>query len=370
MPLLTWVEDDRGVQELLKRLLEHWHIPAQGAASAEEGWRLFCRHPTPLVLADVILPGRDGFWLLEQVRQEWPEVIGLVMSGSVNQEVLLRCMRMGVVRCFSKPLDTDELHQVLMREVQRVQHEREQRRHVHELQQRLQQTARQQVERTVQASETLLAALSLYDPTTASHCRRVCQYARTFGRFLRLTAPHLAALDLAARLHDVGKLGVPVQLLHHSAPLSPSEESLVAQHPVWSEQIVRPLLKHVLVLQAIRHHHERWDGKGYPDGLAGQHIPFLARILAIVDAYDAMTSVRPYRSPRSWQDACAELERQGGTQFDPELSSKFVRLVQRQPEWFMPSSPREQTQPLCELTLPRSPTARDTAALATAGERG
>ncbi|GBD36830.1 Cyclic di-GMP phosphodiesterase response regulator RpfG [bacterium HR36] len=339
MALITWVEDDTGVQELLRKLFEHWHIPAQGAADAEGAWRLFHERPTPIVLVDLILPGRGGFWFIEQIRLEWPETTCLVMSGSADKETLLRCMRLGVLRYFTKPLDIEDLHGVLEQQIQLVRERRASVRHVHDLQQRLRQSARRQAEKIAQASESLLVALSLHDPITAAHCRRVCQYARAFGRFLRLPAAHLVALDLAARFHDLGKMGIPSPLLYHPGPLEETEWSLVRQHPVWSEQIVRPLVRHSLVLQAIRHHHERWDGKGYPDGLAEGRIPLLARILALLDAYDAITSVRPYRSPRDWAAACAELESHAGTQFDPQLTQTFVRLVRRRSEWFVPEPP-------------------------------
>lgn len=339
MALVTWVEDEPGVQELLRKLFEHWHIPAQGATSAEAAWELFHNQPTPIALVDLILPGRDGFWFVEQVRLEWPETICLVMTGSADKETLLKCMRLGVLRCFLKPLDIEELRQHICQEVQRLRQERERLRQLRDLQYQARQNSRQLAERIVQAAEALLTALSLHDPATASHCRRVCRYARILGRFLRLSASQLVALDLAARLHDVGKIGIPQHLLYQPGRLGEAEWELVRQHPSWSETIVRNLVRHPLVLQTIRHHHERWDGRGYPDGLAGGRIPQLARILTLVDCYDAMTSVRPYRTPLSWPEACAELERHAGTQFDPELTPVFVRLIHRQPEWFLPEPP-------------------------------
>lgn len=372
MPWITWVEDEPGVQALLEKLFEHWHIPAQGAGSAEEGWQLFHARPTPLVLVDIILPGRDGFWLMEQIRLEWPETTCLAMTGTADKEILLRCMRLGVLRCFVKPLDMDELHRVLLEQIQLVRDRREQTRHVQDLHYRLRQSLRQQTEKIVQASEALLASLSFHDPVAAAHCRRVCRYVRTFARFLRLPAPQLVALDLAARFHDLGKMGVPSHLLYHPGPLQESDWSLVRQHPVWSEQIVRPLVKHPWVLQAIRHHHERWDGTGYPDGLAETRIPLFARILSVVDAYDAMTSVRPYRAPKSWAEACQELERHAGTQFDPQLTRMFIRLVQRRPEWFTPEPPDFSGRRAIPISEPQplpstSPAARNLTASRQAG---
>ena len=339
MAWITWVEDEPGVQELLRKLLELWHLPAQGARSAEEAWALFQRQPTPIVLVDIVLPGQDGFWFVEQVLQEWPDTVCLMMTGSLDRETLMRCMRMGVLRCFDKPLDIDDLHAVLQRQVQLLREERERLRHVRELEQQLRQRLQERTQKILHASESLLTALSLHDPIAASHCRRVCRSARLVARLLRLPAPQQLALDLAARFHDVGKMGVPADLLYRPGPLNESERRTIEQHPLWSVQIVRPVVNHPLMLAAIRHHHERWDGNGYPDGLAGQSIPLLARLLAVLDVFDAITSLRPYRMPLDWQDACAELERSAGTQLDPQLTGDFVRLVRRRPDWFLPQPP-------------------------------
>lgn len=339
MVWITWVDDEPGVQDLLRKLFELWHIPAQGARSAEEAWAIFQRQPTPLVLADNLLPRQDGFWLIERILEEWPDTVCLMMTGSADRDTLIRCMRTGVLHCFVKPLDIEEMHRVLQRQLQWIRHERERLRHVRDLEQRLRQQLRQQTHRIVSASEALLTALSLHDPVAASHCRRVCHYARIVARFLRLPAPQQLALELAARFHDLGKIGVPADVLYRPGPLEASDRRTIEQHPLWSAQIVRPVVNHPLVLSAIRHHHERWDGKGYPDGLAGKAIPFLARILAVLDVFDAITSLRPYRTSLDWPAARAELQRCAGSQLDPKLTADFVRLVQRRPDWFRQESP-------------------------------
>ena len=128
-------------------------------------------------------------------------------------------------------------------------------------------------------------------------------------------------------LHDVGKIGVPDSILQKPGKLEAEERSIMETHPVLGEVIVRKAPQLALTLPGVRHHHERWDGGGYPDGLAGRSIPDTARILAIADTYDAMTSDRPYRKGLSAETALREIERGGGTQFDPDLSTAFVAMM-------------------------------------------
>jgi HD-GYP domain-containing protein (c-di-GMP phosphodiesterase class II) len=142
----------------------------------------------------------------------------------------------------------------------------------------------------------------------------------------------LAGLDLkgvvfGALLHDVGKIGVPEAILVKPGPLSEAEWAAMRRHPEIGEQICRPLRSSRLFAPIVRHHHERWDGRGYPDGLSGEAIPLGARIVALVDAFDAMTHDRPYRRGRSVDDALEELRRESGRQFDPDLAALFVARV-------------------------------------------
>jgi HD-GYP domain-containing protein (c-di-GMP phosphodiesterase class II) len=137
----------------------------------------------------------------------------------------------------------------------------------------------------------------------------------------------LGEVEVAARLHDVGKIGVPDAILRKRGPLDPDEWRIVRQHPEWGSQMLArvPELAGIAVL--IRYEHERWDGKGYPDGLAGEEIPLASRIVFVCDAYHAITSTRPYRQARSSEEALQELEANAGSQFDPEAVRALSRVV-------------------------------------------
>jgi HD-GYP domain-containing protein (c-di-GMP phosphodiesterase class II) len=175
--------------------------------------------------------------------------------------------------------------------------------------------------------KALLRTLSARDPYTGYHSNRVTNLALTFARSLSLSSLELAALTNAGYLHDIGKIGVSDAILLKPGPLTPAERAVIETHPLIGEKIVEPLGFTSQEKDLILLHHERWDGRGYPRGLQGNNIPFLCRVLALVDVFDALTSDRPYRQAFTVPEALAEIEAQAGYQFDPDLSYKFVNLL-------------------------------------------
>jgi diguanylate cyclase (GGDEF)-like protein/excisionase family DNA binding protein len=173
----------------------------------------------------------------------------------------------------------------------------------------------------------LSSALSAKDYYTLGHASRVAAYMALLGRELGWPAERLEVVENVAFLHDIGKIGVSDRVLLKAGPLTSEEWELIRQHPGISAEIVRPLFDEALVA-GVRHHHERFDGKGYPDGLAGEEIPLLARAMCVVDCYDAMSCERPYRPALSYRQCLAELRRCAGVQFDPQMVTAFLRVLQ------------------------------------------
>jgi putative nucleotidyltransferase with HDIG domain len=167
----------------------------------------------------------------------------------------------------------------------------------------------------------LAAAAEAKDASDENHTQRVASTARRVGERLGLPEPDLVALYRGALVHDIGKMGVPAAILLKPGPLNAEEERQMRAHPVIGESIVRPIPSAADVLTIVRHHHERFDGGGYPDGLAGHRIPILARIVSVCDAYDALASDRPYRARRNSDEAIETLMRGAGQQWDRELVS-------------------------------------------------
>jgi HD-GYP domain-containing protein (c-di-GMP phosphodiesterase class II) len=179
--------------------------------------------------------------------------------------------------------------------------------------------------------EALATALSVWDHHTRRHSDRVVELARTAGARMGLDPMELLELELAALLHDVGKLRVPRELLANTGPLSDAQEALVRNHPVWGAELVAGVPGLQAVALIVRHHHERIDGSGYPSGLSGVRIPVASRIVAACDAYGAMTEARPYRERRAPNRALAELRDLAGTQFDPAVVDALEAEMGREP---------------------------------------
>ena len=176
---------------------------------------------------------------------------------------------------------------------------------------------------TIQA---LAAAVEAKDPYTRGHSERVCRLAVAVGQEMNLDERQLRLLNLAALFHDIGKIGVPGSILSKPAPLTPGEMELIRQHPVWAEPILRHVPDMPELVTIVRHHHERFDGQGYPDGVSSRHHP-LSAIICVADAYDTMTSDRPYRRALNHEEALEELHRHAGTQFMPQAVEGFVRVM-------------------------------------------
>jgi diguanylate cyclase (GGDEF)-like protein len=176
--------------------------------------------------------------------------------------------------------------------------------------------------------KALAAAVDSRDPDTRHHSQNVADLATALALVLDVSEEQTHVIELAAQMHDVGKLGVTDEVLLKSEPLSADDQALVQEHPVLGERILAAARLDE-ILPAVRHHHERWDGKGYPDGLSGYDIPLAARMLSVCDAFEAMTSVRRYRQTLSVPQAISEIERCAGTQFDPDIAHVFGRMVGR-----------------------------------------
>ncbi len=177
------------------------------------------------------------------------------------------------------------------------------------------------------AVQALAESLEARDPYTSGHSARVTDYAVRVAKTLNVSSTSLQTLRYASRLHDIGKLGIDEATLHKHGGLSDDDWGMIREHPVKGERIVQWLGFLDRAKPIVRHHHERWDGCGYPDGLKGEEIPFLTRILSVADCYDAMTSERPYRSAMSRREALAELESEKTRQFDPTIVDQFSKVI-------------------------------------------
>ncbi|MEW6660329.1 MAG: HD domain-containing phosphohydrolase [Thermodesulfobacteriota bacterium] len=182
----------------------------------------------------------------------------------------------------------------------------------------------------LESIKALVRSLEARDPYTGQHSARVTEIVSHFARHLGLPADELTSLKTASYLHDIGKVGISDFILLKDGPLTPEERTVIQTHPLIGGKIVEPLGLRPREKDVILYHHERWDGRGYPYGLAGETIPFYCRLLALADVYDALTTDRPYRRRCSIPDALAEIQAHAGTQFDPQLAREFVDIFSSQ----------------------------------------
>jgi len=313
------------------------------AGDAEEALSLLGRSEFDLVVSDLNMPGRSGIDLLRDALARHPHLCFLIATASTDTPTAVEAMRTGAADFLLKPLQLDRVLAAARGALKRHGEQQERLRRQAEAEQWRQQAEQLLRERTAQlgsalelvrqaSAETLQAlaiALDIRARDVAGHSDRVTRYTIELARRLGYDAPALARLEHAAYLHDIGKLGVPDAILNKPGPLSAEEREVMRGHVQIGHDLVTkvPSLAHAAGL--VLAHQEHFDGSGYPNALAGEAIPRDARIFAVADAFDAMTSDRPYRKALSWSAARAEIERQAGRQFDPEVVAAFLAVSEQ-----------------------------------------
>jgi response regulator RpfG family c-di-GMP phosphodiesterase len=294
------------------------------------------------VLLDIVMPGTSGLVVLETIVAWHPDVPVLILTGAGTLDHAVRALRLGAYDFLAKPIVEPELllHAVaralerrrllLAARGQRESLEREVRDKTRELAIRNRQLSgyvAQLEDLTVGVVASLLVAMEAKDPDTAGHSTRVTAYALALGRRLGLPTEELLVLERAAMLHDIGKLSVEASAIRKPGPLSDGEWAHILRHPEVGERMLAPFPFLARERAHIRHHHERFDGKGYPDGIRGAQIPVLTEILSVADSFDAMTSPRNYRRRTGRSEARAELERSVGSQFSERVVPALAELL-------------------------------------------
>jgi len=304
------VDDEELNRKLLRDLLIARGFQIEEARDGEEALHKARQLSPDIVLLDVRMPRIDGFEACRELkgdpRTQLIPVVLLTALSSVEDRVA--GIESGADDFLSKPFHQAEL-------VARV-------RSLIRMKQ-----LTDQLERTENILFTMAAAVEAKDPYTEGHLRRLADYASEISLALGLPPRIITVVRHGALLHDIGKIGVPDAILHKPDELTSEEFDVIKQHPVFGERICRPLRFGAEVGPIVRNHHEQWDGTGYPDGLVGEAIPLGARIVAVADAFDAMTTDRPYHPAMSITSAMDELRHGAGIQWDPHLVKTFVSVM-------------------------------------------
>jgi cyclic di-GMP phosphodiesterase len=320
------VDDEPSVRRSLVRMLQSQGFNCFEAGSGREALGVLERiGEAPLVISDMRMPELDGIGLLEALRQRYPDTSVIMLTGMSETTTAVDCLHKGAADFLLKPISVSELQARVSRVLekralvlQNRYYQQNLERQVHEQAQRIQ-------ELFLQGVQMLARALEAKDAYTRGHSIRVSQYAVGTAERLGFDGGSLDGIRLGGELHDIGKIGTKEAVLHKPGTLTDDEFRQITEHPVLGERMLLPLAQESPdVLRIVRSHHERLDGRGFPDGLRGEKIPIEARIVAVADAFDAMTTERPYRDSRPPDAAVAELRRVAGTQLDPDAVEAFV----------------------------------------------
>jgi putative two-component system response regulator len=319
------VDDEEGICRSLHKYLSRLGHHVETAGSVPDAVRLLGAGRFDLVLTDLRLPGASGLELLREVGARFPGTRTILMSANADVPSAAHAIELGVDQLLIKPFDLDALRLRVDESLARRRAQRTAEREREFLEAQLRHRETESKIWILRAAHALAAAVEAKDPYTAGHATRVTAYAMSIAE--QTGGIDLPRFRLAGDLHDVGKIGIPDLVLNKPGRLDAEEVALVRKHPETGAGILEPLIDDPLVLGVVRWHHERWDGRGYPDGLAGERIPLPARVLAVADTLDAMTSHRAYRGGLPWAVALAEIRSCAGTQFDPDVVAAFERAL-------------------------------------------
>jgi len=329
-PRILIVDDDESVRDVISILLKEEGYNCVCASGAEMALDLAAADETPLVISDMKMPQHDGLWLLENFRQRYPDTSVIMLTGYGDTEAAVDSLRRGAVDYLLKPPKLTDLIRSIERalakrriEVARKRYQKKLERKVRDRTTELRSALRDIANTYQNTLLALVAALDAREHETSDHSLRVVQYTSAIAQRMGINGPELEEIGRGALLHDIGKIGVPDAVLLKPGKLTPDEWKEMRKHPDIGFDMIKAIPFLSTPAEIVLSHQEKFDGSGYPRRLAGTHIHIGARIFAVADTLDAMTSDRPYRKGTTFANAIAEIERCSRTQFDPEVVLAF-----------------------------------------------
>jgi putative two-component system response regulator len=353
------VDDEIGPRESLRMVLK----PNYNVYTVENGYaaiQMIQQVEMDVLTLDLKMPGMNGIDTLKEIRMVSPDVMVIIITGYGTLKSAIEAIRYGVFDYIPKPFNVPEILSIIDKSIQR----RRLNLKVKEVlgncfnQQLLKESVAgsdsplqeenkgvtdykwdeinlSDTQSCLEFAKVLAYTLEEKDPYTSGHSERVCYYSDFISKRLSLSPKERSELQIASYLHDIGKIGISNRFINKKGTLTPTDWAVIKQHTRKSIELLVPLNLSSNIISYIQHHHERYDGTGYPDGLAGEKIPLGARIIAISDSYDSMTSDRPYRKPLTNGDAKSELLKNAGKQFDPKLVALFLDVLKEMEDVFL-----------------------------------
>jgi putative nucleotidyltransferase with HDIG domain len=331
-PRILIVDDEIEITEILADLLSE-DYECLKAGSAEEAIARLREGEFQLVISDITMPGMSGLDMIPHVKQLSPDTVVVMISGMQTVESAIGALRLGAFDYLMKPFDLRQVEAVVKRALEHHDLVVAKQRYENHLEELVEQRTAE-LDRALNSLEgayrstlkALTAALETRDSETHGHSERVVTYSLRLGREYGLNSAEMKALEFGSLLHDIGKIGVPDSILRKPAKLTEEEWVRMREHPLHGQQILRGIEFLQGASRVVAQHHEKWDGTGYPLGLQKEEIDICARIFAVADAFDAITSDRVYRRGKSYEAAAQELDDWAGRQFDPKVVEAFHRV--------------------------------------------
>jgi cyclic di-GMP phosphodiesterase len=332
-PRILIVDDEVEITEILADLLSE-EYKCLKAGSAEDALALLRQgEKFQLVISDITMPGMSGLEMIPHVKQLSPETVVVMISGMQTVESAIGALRLGAFDYLMKPFDLRQVEAVVKRALEHHDLVAAKQRYENHLEELVEQRTAE-LDRALNSLEgsyrstlkALTAALETRDSETHGHSERVVTYSLRLGREYGLNSEEMKSLEFGSLLHDIGKIGVPDSILRKPAKLTEEEWVRMREHPLHGQQILRGIEFLQGAARVVAQHHERWDGTGYPLGLRNEDIDICARIFAVADAFDAITSDRVYRRGKPYEAASQELDDWAGRQFDPKVVEAFHRV--------------------------------------------
>jgi len=331
-PRLLIVDDEAEVRSVLNDLLGDTYQCSQ-APSAEEALAQLQERDYQLVISDITMSGMSGLEMIPHVKVISPDTVIVMISGMQTIESAINALRLGAFDYLMKPFDLRQAEAAVTRALEHHELIAAKRRYEYHLEELVEQRTAEldealaSLEKAYRSTlKALTAALETRDAETHGHSERVVTFSLRLGREYGLGASEMKALEFGSLLHDIGKIGVPDAILRKPAKLTDEEWVRMREHPRHGQQILRGIKFLEGAARVVAQHHEKWDGSGYPLGLRAEEIDVCARIFAVADAFDAITSDRVYREGRSYEAAARELDEWSNRQFDPKVVEAFHRV--------------------------------------------
>jgi putative two-component system response regulator len=325
------VDDEELICRLLAQRLTSEGYSCVTANNGREALSHFYKNTFSLIISDIKMPEMDGIELLKRVKSLNPNMMVIMVTAYPEIDMAVEAMRMGAYDFIIKPADLDLILLSVKKALEKKRLEEELEAHhknleklVEERTAKLQHAYRVLKKAHLDSVKVLAEAIDAKDPYTRGHSDRVRRMSLRIATHLGFPEDRLESLEYGALLHDIGKIGIKDEVLQKPGILNPGEIQYIREHPLIGVKIVEGIDFFKDKIPMIRHHHERFDGKGYPDGLAGDAIPLEARIITVPDAFDAMTSVRPHSQNKPLKEVLAELKEGKSKQFDPKILEIFL----------------------------------------------